>query len=251
MKITDYASLTQAIRVLHITHRVPHIIITSVRLPATAASTPLDRSRSSSPTRETPAQSDTPKLSIIGSTARADMSPRLFRLTVPALPVFFSGTGDMFAALMVARLREACQEADLLSKPNWRSEDDVEPTELPLAKAAEKVLASMHAVLHKTMQFHEAEVLKMDEEKESELNVGVGEQAGVDKMKEKHLRLTKAAEVRVVRNAKDLVNPPDLEAFRAQAVEVDAGPEPTAQPDELGVIKTGTGDTGEGAVHQT
>lgn len=154
----------------------------------------------------------------------------------------------MFAALMVARLRQACQEADLLEKPNWRSPDDVEATDLPLAKAAEKVLASMHAVLEKTMQCRQAEERTMEEEKGRELNVGTGEEAGVDQMKERHLRLTKAAEVRVVRNARDLIDPPGLEGFRAQCVVVDVVPEPRAQPDELGVVRVGTG---EGAVHQT
>ena len=78
------------------------------------------------------------ELSIVGSTADSNFSPRLFRLNVPELPVFFSGTGDMFAALMVARLREACLASDVLSRAHWQSADDVTATELPLAKAAEK-----------------------------------------------------------------------------------------------------------------
>lgn len=149
------------------------------------------------------------------------MKPRLFRLTVPALPVFFSGTGDMFAALMVGRLREACQSADLLSTNHWQSPDDVPATELPLAMAAAKVLASMHAVLAKTMDFRSGELRKLEEESDRELNVGVGEEAGEYKTKQRHLRLTKAAEVRVVRNWRDLVEPQNLANFRAQEVEFD------------------------------
>ena len=157
----------------------------------------------------------------------------------------------MFAGLMVARLREACTSADVLSRSSWQSPDDVIATELPLAKAAEKVLASMHAVLGKTCQAREKVVQKLDEEKEGELNEGVGEEAGVDKARERHLRLTKAAEVRVVQNAKDLVDPPDLDRFKAMAVAAEAVPDEGAQPDELGVVKTGTGDGEDGAVHQT
>ena len=176
------------------------------------------------------------------------MKPRLFRLTVPALPVFFSGTGDMFAALIVGRLREACRNADVLSRSHWQSPDDVPSTELPLAKAVEKVLASMHAVLAKTMSARTKELRKLEEEQKRELNVGVGEEAGEDKTKEKHLRLTKAAEVRVVRTWRDLVDPPGLEGFQAQNVEVDADLEPAVEADELGVVHAG-GD-GQGSIQQ-
>lgn len=155
----------------------------------------------------------------------------------------------MFAALMVARLREACQDADLLTTAHWQSPDDTFPTELPLAKAAEKVLASMHAVLAKTMHVRREEIEKLEDEGKRELNVGVGEEAGDDKTKERHLRLTKAAEVRVVRNWRDLVEPKNLDGFQAQNVEVDIDLEPLLQADGLGVVNTGIG--GAGAVHQT
>lgn len=155
----------------------------------------------------------------------------------------------MFAALMVARLREACQDADLLTTAHWQSPDDTFPTELPLAKAAEKVLASMHAVLAKTMHVRLEEIKRLEDEGKRELNVGVGEEAGHDKTKERHLRLTKAAEVRVVRNWRDLVEPKNLDGFQAQNVEVDIDLEPLVQADGLGVVNTGIG--GAGAVHQT
>jgi pyridoxine kinase len=54
-----------------------------------------------------------------------------------------------------------------------------------------------------------------------QLNTGVGEEADKDNERDKYLRLTKAAEVRVVRNWKDLVFPPDIEAFKAHAVHVE------------------------------
>jgi len=199
--ITDFKSLAEAVRELHRSHRVPHIIITSVRLPHDNE------------------QGEEPELSIVGSTADSDFNPRLFRLKVPAFPVFFSGTGDMFAALMVARLREACLAADLLSTAHWQSPDEVTATELPLAKAAEKVLASMHLVLKKTMDSRQQELEKM--EGTEQLNSGIGEEADKDNERDKYLRLTKAAEVRVVRNWKDLVYPPDIEAFKAHAVNVE------------------------------
>lgn len=70
------------------------------------------------------------------------------------------------------------------------SPDEVEATELPLAKAAEHVVATMHAVLQKTK-------IASDEALE-----GIPE---VERESEKvRVRRMKAAEVRVVRNLVDL-----------------------------------------------
>ena len=136
-------------------------------------------------------------MSVIGSTARADFSPRIFKIDVPAIDCFFSGTGDMFAALTVVRLREAVTEADLSGTKSWVSSDDVRAIELPLAKAVEKVIGSMHAILVKTKEARDQELEGMcgplgvmEKEKDSEKGLG--------------LRRTKAAEVRVVRCLEDL-----------------------------------------------
>lgn len=134
----------------------------------------------------------------MGSTARTDGSPRLFRIDVPAIDCFFSGTGDMFAALTVVRLCEAVTDADLGSRTSWLSPDDVHATDLPLAKAAEKVLASMQAVLQKTKQARDealaaAETSSPGNSEENE--------------KDLYLLKTKAAEVRLVRNVLDLTRP--------------------------------------------
>ncbi|KAK4550329.1 hypothetical protein LTR36_003296 [Oleoguttula mirabilis] len=217
VKIHDLASMKQAITKLHEVHKTPHVLITSMRLPASTANTP---------TAADEDLSTSAKLSIIGSTATSDSKPRLFRVTVPALPVFFSGTGDMFASLMVSRLRQAAQEANLLDKASWRSPDDVAGPDLPLAKAAEKVLASMHAVLKDTAAHYDAATKRMQEEQSRELNAGTGEENSAEKDAIKHLRLTRAAEVRVVRNVKALREPPDLEDFRAQPVAVESEGEP-------------------------
>ena len=103
----------------------------------------------------------------------------------------------MFAALTVVRLREAVAEANLSGTKSWISSDDVKATKLPLAKATEKVIGSMHAILVKT-----------EEARDRELE-GMGGPLGVmekEKDSDKRLRLrrTKAAEVRVVRCLEDL-----------------------------------------------
>lgn len=104
----------------------------------------------------------------------------------------------MFAALTVARLREAVandQNPDLQNTKSWISGDDVRPTELPLAKATEKVLASMHNVLEKTIEARDLELASTD-------NVDAESEP-----KREHLRRTKAAEIRLVRNVKYLREP--------------------------------------------
>lgn len=242
VQITDLGSMARAIGVLHKEFGVPHVLITSVRLPATGRNTPVGgEGRQGDLGREG-------KLTVVGSSATEGLGCRLFRVTVPALPVFFSGTGDMFAALTVARLRQMAMQAGVLETASWKSGDEVGATDLPLAKATEMVLASMHAVLKDTAAKYEEEVEKLDQERRRSLNEGVGEEAGEDSERERHLRLTRAAEVRVVRNVRHLRNPPELESFRAVPVEVEVEDDFVHEPDELGILKAGAG--GEGAVQQ-
>lgn len=201
VKITDLKSMHAAIETLHDKYQLPHVLITSIRLPASTSTTPSTLEQDLSATA---------RLSVVGSTRTSDNKPRLFSITVPSLPIFFSGTGDMFAALMVSRLRQEAAAANLLETPSWRSPDDVAPQDLPLAKAAEKVLASMNVVLNDTAARYEAEVAAIASEK------GEGSEEEIEMRR--HLRLTKAAEVRVVRNAKVLREPPVIEGFGAKAV---------------------------------
>ncbi|THC97308.1 hypothetical protein EYZ11_003199 [Aspergillus tanneri] len=197
IKITSLSTLAEAITAIHATYNVPHVIITSVQLSKLPGS----------PSAESaPAPND---LTIIGSTTRSDGSPRLFRVDVPALDCVFRGTGDMFAALTVARLREAVFAADsqLQKTKSWISPDDVKATDLPLAQATVKVLASMHTVLEKTMEGRDAELRSAVTQGDEQLTVE-------ERQKREHLRKTKAAEVRLVRNARFLRDP--VVEFRAQ-----------------------------------
>ncbi|MCJ1396473.1 putative pyridoxal kinase [Xylographa bjoerkii] len=189
VKITSLSTLKEAITKLHQQHRVPHIIVTSVSF---------DESQ---------------ELCVVGSTRRADGTPRFFCINVPRIDCFFSGTGDMFAALTVVRLREAVSSTrisdteELSSVSSWISPDDVDALDLPLAKAAEKVLASMHTILEKTK--------KAGDEALANLASGL---PGIEGSSEKlmYLRQTKAAEVRLVRNLDDLRHP--AVKYKAEAV---------------------------------
>ena len=131
-------------------------------------------------------------------------------------------SGDMFAATLVARLRQAAQQAGVMHIQSWKSDDQVHGPDLPLAKATEMVLASMHAILKDTADHYDQAAKRLEKDMLQELNAGAGEEASQAKDTQKHLRLTRAAEVRVVRNARMLIEPPNLESFNAQSMEIEA-----------------------------
>lgn len=105
----------------------------------------------------------------------------------------------MFAALMVVRMREAvvcaAGEPGLGDRASWLSDDSVDALDLPLAKAAEKVLASMHEVLGATCESMKAEVKRVETE------------IGTEDEKRLHLAKSKAAELRLVRHLGSLRDP--------------------------------------------
>jgi pyridoxine kinase len=189
-------SIGRAIQVMHERYGIPHIVITSVSLPHP----------------DHPVSS----LSVVGSTMTSDRKARAFKIVFPAIDCYFSGTGDMFAALMVVRMREAVhnggkQGARLMERESWLSEDSVDALDLPLARAAEKVLASMHEVLTKTAERMEETMKKARAEMAV---VADGEGTGTDAERKKmHLLKSKAAELRLVRHL-DSLRFPQVE-FRA------------------------------------
>jgi len=207
IKIFSLRNLTEAITEIHRIYSVPHVVVTSVQLSNLSHSVA---------TPSTPPS----VLTIIGSTIRSDCSPRLFRIDIPALDCSFSGTGDMFAALTVARLREAVFAADptLRRTKSWISPDHVVSTNLPLARATEKVLASMHNVLGKTMEARDLELRAgtptAGTASDTASNGICEHSASEGARKREQLWRTKAAEVRLVRNVKLLCNP--VVEFKAQ-----------------------------------
>lgn len=189
-------SLTRAIEVIHTKYGVPHIVLTSVSLDNDDNGNGNGHGGESSPSRKT--------LSVVGSTMTASTrKPRAFKIRFPAIDAYFSGTGDMFAALMVVRMRQAVTAAGTLGQTeSWLSPDDVDALDLPLARAAERVLASMHEVLAATCESMKAEV------KRAEADIGG------DDEKRMHLARSKAAELRLVRHLGSLREP--TVEFKAQ-----------------------------------
>jgi len=122
----------------------------------------------------------------------------------------------MFAALISVRFREAVLAAspELSTTRSWLSPDDVQAAELPLAKATEKTLASMHTVLVKTAASRDKDMAE-------------GPAEDIEEEDARHLRITRAAEVRVVRFVDELRHPRLDEqtgsATSLKAVTVDSG----------------------------
>jgi len=121
-----------------------------------------------------------------GSTARTDFTSRAFMIEASIINGSFVGTGDLFAALLLARLHPFAGEL--------APKDLVSPTELPLAKAVELVMASMQGVLLKTKD-------AMD--KQFELD---GDRSLLTK-KEIQVAEMRACELRLVGSQDDLVRP--------------------------------------------
>jgi pyridoxine kinase len=129
----------------------------------------------------------------------------------------------MFAALTIPRLIEAVHSVpDLSSTPSWRSPDSVAPQDLPLAKACQKVLASMQSILAQTSESCKEKMEVYDRSVERE-GCGEGKEVADEAMRKRHLRLMDASEVKVPRFVRELVRPGDLGRFEARAVEPDDG----------------------------
>ncbi|KAM4059673.1 phosphomethylpyrimidine kinase domain-containing protein [Hirsutella rhossiliensis] len=188
VSIVGMESLTEAIQALHDKYRIPHVVITSVRLPA--ADQPADH------------------LSVVGSSMTSDGKARLFKIVFSSIDCYFCGTGDMFGALITTRMREAVEHVPgLRERPSWLSNDATPALELPLARATEKVLASMHEVLSRTRDAMPAVVER------TRAAMTEGERAD---QRNVHYIKTKAAELQLVQNL-DCLRTPATE-FRAKAI---------------------------------
>lgn len=172
-------TLKQAIQVLHETYNIPHVVITSVKL--------------------SEADHSANQLCVVGSTMTSFKQARLFKILFPAIDCYFCGTGDMFGALITTRMREAVNAVPgLRERSSWLSDDNVPVTELPLGRAAERTLASMHEVLSRTRDAMPGVIERTKKTLSEEDNADVTKQ---------HYVKTKAAELQLVRNLDCLRSP--------------------------------------------
>jgi pyridoxine kinase len=162
-KLDSLESIGPGIQKLHQLYRVKNIVISSLRL-----------------------RSHPDVILCCGSTATSTLKPRVFVIEAPVIDGPFVGTGDLFAALLLARLHPF---SDQLTP-----DDNVSAIDLPLAKALELVIASMQGVLKKTK-------VEMDKQLETD--------GGVDLLdvKERQVKVMRAAELRLVGSQGELLHP--------------------------------------------
>jgi pyridoxine kinase len=121
-----------------------------------------------------------------GSTSTSRNEPRVFALEVPVIDGPFVGTGDLFSALVVARLDPLVGRLI--------AQDSVPATQLVLARVLEGVIASMQGILRNTKLAMDAQLLQDSNVK------SLDEQ-------EKHVRIMRAAELRLVSSQDILLHP--------------------------------------------
>lgn len=186
MKLNSLSDIITAIEALHDQYNIPHIIISSVQLVANKNT-----------------------LVCAGSSITTSGKPRAFSITAPMLEGPFVGTGDMFAALTVARIREQAVKAGVTNTSHWMSEDSVVATDLPLARTAEMVLGSMHKVLASTGQARERKLAQLRETGALDQNEDV---------KKNKVRYMKTAELQLVQSWQDIKEPGKVQ-FHAELLE--------------------------------
>ncbi|KIP04909.1 hypothetical protein PHLGIDRAFT_108903 [Phlebiopsis gigantea 11061_1 CR5-6] len=178
VKMTDLASLRQALRILHEEHHVPNVVISSI---------PLRRwLLEALPPAARPPAADLDGdflLSIASSAADAARGARpsvVHARHVTCLPGYFSGVGDLFSALVVGHFHSAppppCAGASVLSY------------------AVAQALSKTHAILSMTHEYAaalpEEDRLPTDEELD-----GVDPERKIRRMKGRELRLIQGQDV--------------------------------------------------------
>ncbi|KAL0575048.1 putative pyridoxal kinase [Marasmius crinis-equi] len=174
-------SLHQALTKLHVAHKVPHVVISSIPLkPWLAAVLPTDLR---------PAEG-TDYLLCISSSHTEDQTSQLpFRSTVhaktvPLLPGYFSGVGDLFSALLLGHYDP--------SSPS---------TGLP--KAAAQALSKTHAILTRTLEYSrtlpQEEQLSTDDEKDLDTPL-----RKTRRMRGRELRLVQSLDILTEKTERDM-----------------------------------------------
>jgi pyridoxine kinase len=129
-----------------------------------------------------------------GSSKASDGKSRKFVVNVPIIDGFYSGTGDLFAALTLSILRKESAAMGLVEVQSWLPPDYIPALELPLTRSIERVLGSMHLVIEKTRQARDDMVQKESEGK-------------IMDPKEAHIRNTRRSELRLIQSQQALLAP--------------------------------------------
>lgn len=193
VKIDDEETLKGAISIFHSRFAIPHVLITSLVLSYR--------------------EEESSSLYVAGSSMTSSKTPRIFIIKIPRIDCQFAGTGDMFGALVLVRLREAVfKSPGLENTPNWLSNDDVPSTNLPLAKAAEKAAASIHEVLCRSKARQDVQIAAYQKKISSKSETPDDEAVS----NRQRWAKAKASEVQIVRNLQVLKEPAEM--FKADTL---------------------------------
>ncbi|SAM82009.1 related to pyridoxal kinase [Ustilago bromivora] len=189
INITGLQSLKNVILTLHKKHKVPHVIITSVELPdedltAIGAHKTLPDGR---PAMLQVGSSCDISLDASGERQAPELEEEgleIWSIQFPEVQGYFSGVGDMFAALTLGRFQPESQASAADGAVNGETGKPLNP----IAKASELAIASLQGILSNTCKVID----------ELEANVGnkgnrVDEaQAKVDRMRRRELRVVQS-----------------------------------------------------------
>ncbi|ESK96407.1 pyridoxine kinase [Moniliophthora roreri MCA 2997] len=128
--LTSLSALRSALNVLHTTYRVPHVVISSIPLQAWLAD--------ALPTNIKPLDSNQGQyLLCIASSRQNEQKSMVYAQTVPLLPGYFSGVGDLFSALLLG---------------HYHPSESLEIGAVtPLSHATSLALSKTHLVLTRTL----------------------------------------------------------------------------------------------------
>ncbi|KAK1231447.1 putative pyridoxal kinase [Marasmius sp. AFHP31] len=185
--LTSIDALQQALTKLHVTYKVPHVVISSIPLQPWLASV--------LPTELRPDEGTEYLLCITSScidnnTSKASFKSTVHAQIVPLLPGYFSGVGDLFSALLLGHYDP--------SSP---------PTGLP--KAAAQALGTTHAILTRTLEYSRSlpaeEQLSTDDERDIEEPL-----RKTRRMRGRELRLVQSLDILTDRTEREMVKLDDF-----------------------------------------
>ncbi|KAF9283650.1 putative pyridoxal kinase [Mortierella alpina] len=154
-KITDVKSCLKVLEILH-DAGVEHVVLTSVALSPRdiaehAARNPVTNGYHNGDQESGWTDSESMLYCICSS--KVDQELKVHAIGFPTYDGYFTGTGDLFSALLVARLDEAVhEEAQARLKTSHANGHGAQAQLGPLARACVKVVATMKAVVLRTYQ---------------------------------------------------------------------------------------------------
>ncbi|KAF9915273.1 putative pyridoxal kinase [Lobosporangium transversale] len=188
-KITDIKSCLEAIDILH-TAGVENVVITSVSLsPEDIAANTEGKSNEEPHGKQGEKADNLPMYCVCSS--KEDQ--RVFAIGFPTYDGYFTGTGDLFSALLLARLDETLQETQASSAQNGIEQSKAQYV-TPLAKASLKVVATMKAVVLRTFSAQKEITGKP-----------------IDKAQASSAAVVKRCELRLIQSKKDIEQPNEEE----------------------------------------